>query len=138
MSIEERRKAIIDAMSGSEYISNMELEFLELEEDSAVARFPFADRFLNPYGSVHGGFLYSVADTVAGSLAAMSGNYCTTADGSMNFFEPAINTQYVYCYATIKRKGKHLINVSVELKNDDGMLLDDASINYFVIKQAEI
>lgn len=125
------RQKITDKIKLSEFICNMELEFEELTTEKAVARIPFKSKFLNPYGSVHGGFLYSLADTVAGSLAAMCGYYCTTAEGSMNFFEPAIDTEYVYCNAFCMRNGKHLVNIKIEIRDDKGNLLDDASFNYF-------
>lgn len=132
--ISKRKEKILEIIKKSEFIEYMDLEFVELDVEHALARIPFKSKFLNPYGSVHGGFLYSIADTVAGSLAAMDGVYCTTADGSLNFFEPAIDTEYVYCYAKCIRCGKHLVNVRVEIRDDNDKLLDDGSFNYFKLK----
>lgn len=129
-----RRDAILKTIEKSEFIRNMELDFIRLDDKEAIGKIPFKSKFHNPYGSVHGGLLYSLADTVAGSVACMNGVYCTTADGSLNFFEPALNTEYIYCYAKCIRCGKHLVNVRVEIKDDNGLLLDDGSFNYFKLK----
>lgn len=132
MDINEK---INELLENSEFIKYMEIEFTRLDEEEAVAKIPFKSKFLNAYGSVHGGLLYAIADTVAGAQACMSGSLCTTVDGAMNYFEPAVNTEYIYCIAKRVRCGKHLVNVKVEIKDDDGKLLDDGSFNYFRITQ---
>lgn len=131
----EIKERIYRLLEGSEFIRSMELELVKLDEFEAIGRIPFKKSFLNSYGSMHGGFLYSLADTVAGSLACMCGDYVTTVDGSMNYFEPAVSEEFIYCYAYIVRTGRHLVNVKAEIKDDNGKLLDNASFNYYRIKK---
>ena len=92
---------------------------------------PFDAKYCNPGGSMHGGCLYSLADTVAGTLAYFKGFDVTTVEGSMNFLEPAINTEYIYCTAKLKRRGKHLVTCDVEITNDAGKLLDCGIYTFF-------
>jgi len=132
------RQDIIDACNKSAYIRYLNLEFVKLEREEAIGRIPFTEDIHNPYGSVHGGCLYTLADTVAGSLACMCGKFCTTVDGSMNYFAPAMDTEYVYCYAKLVREGGSLVNVSIEIKDDDGKLLDNGSFNYFKLNSAPV
>lgn len=128
---EEQRQQIYGLINDSAFMRYLDMEFIELNREKAVARMKLDSRFVNGYGTMHGGCLYSLADTVAGSLANMSGNMCTTVDGYLNYFEPAINTQYVYCEANLVRAGRNLINVDVKVTNDDGKLLDAGVFNYF-------
>ena len=128
---EEQRQQIFNLINDSEFMRYLDIDFVELTRQKAIARMKLDARYINGYGTMHGGCLYSLADTVAGSLANMSGNMCTTVDGYLNYFEPAVNTQYVYCEAELARAGRSLINVKVRLTNDDGKLLDDGVFNYF-------
>jgi acyl-CoA thioesterase len=43
---------------------------------------------LNPQKHVHGGCLYSLADTVCGAAAASNGYLCVTLSSSINFLRP--------------------------------------------------
>lgn len=131
-TLEENIKFITDAHIGNKYLDILGLEFVELNEKTAIGRIPYKEETLNPYGFVHGGALYSMADITAGYLACiMSGNCMTTATGSLNFIAPAKNTEYIYCHATLIHGGRKLVVVRVEIKNDQGKLLDDGSFTFF-------
>lgn len=120
-----------EVLSRSGFIKLLNIEILELNETHAKGRMPFDAKYCNPGGSMHGGCLYSLADTVAGTLAYFKGFDVTTVEGSMNFLEPAINTEYIYCTAKLKRRGKHLVTCDVEITNDVGKLLDCGIYTFF-------
>lgn len=120
-----------EVLSSSGFIKLLNIEILELSETHAKGRMPFDAKYCNPGGSMHGGCLYSLADTVAGTLAYFKGFDVTTVEGSMNFLEPAINTEYIYCTAKLKRRGKHLVTCDVEITNDAGKLLDCGISTFF-------
>lgn len=130
---EKSKNEFIEFLDKSEFVRNLELEFIEMTPEYVKARMPFKDKFLNPYGTVHGGVLYALADTVAGALACLNGSLCTTIDGHLNYLEPAINTKYIYCVAKRIRAGKHLVYVTVEVLGDDGKKFDDGVFNFFKI-----
>ena len=127
-SLKER---VLGLLPESPFIRYLGIEIIELDEEHARGRMPFTDRYKNPYGTMHGGCLYALADTVAGTLANMSGEAVTTVEGGIHFLEPAADTEYVYCDAKLKRSGKHLITVEVELKDDAGKLLDCGCLSFF-------
>ena len=120
-----------EVLSSSGFIKLLNIEILELSETCAKGRMPFDAKYCNPGGSMHGGCLYSLADTVAGTLAYFKGFDVTTVEGSMNFLEPAINTEYIYCTAKLKRRGKHLVTCDVEITNDAEKLLDCGIYTFF-------
>jgi len=123
---------VYEALDKSMFIKNMGLEFVELDKTHGVGRVHFDEHIQNPYGTAHGGFLYALADTVAGSTATVAaGRFCTTIDGNMSYLEPGHNTEYIWCYADVQRVGKQLVNVKVEIRNDDGNVLDVGTFNYF-------
>lgn len=119
----------------SEYITYMGIELLSLDGEHARGRMPFADKYKNPYGSMHGGSLYAIADTIAGTLANMGGMAVTTVDGSLHFLAPAMDTEYIYCDARLRRGGAHLITVDVDITDDKGKLLDCGCFTFYKTTQ---
>lgn len=72
---------------------------------------------LNPHGTVHGGCLYTLADTVAGSaVAASCGRPCVTVSGTLEFLRPATGPK-VQCSASPKKVGRTLWVMQVELSD---------------------
>lgn len=118
-------------LNRSEYIRSLSIELLEINGNCARGRMPFDKKYCNPNGSIHGGCLYSLADTIAGTLANSTGCDVATVEGSMNFLEPAVNTGYIYCTAKIKRCGRHLVTCDVDITGDDGRLLDCGIYTFF-------
>lgn len=129
-------KAVIEKMAAeNEYMRFLGIEFLVLEEGRALGRIPYKKELVNPYGALHGGSLYSLADIVAGSAACMCGSYVTTVSGNMNFMSPAGNTEYVYCEALRLRVGKHLAVFEVKIRDEKDRLLDSGEFTFFVTSQ---
>lgn len=123
--------SMLDKLKDNEFSNHIGLEFLELNKETAVAKIPFSDKLCNPYGSIHGGVLYSFADIVCGTLACTCGNYCTTVDGNMQYILPAVNTEYILCEARIIKSGTHMVYVSAEIKTAEGNLIDAASFTFY-------
>lgn len=74
---------------------------------------------LNPHGTVHGGCLYTLADTVAGSaVAASCGGPCVTVSGTMEFLRPATGAT-VHCEASPKKLGSTICTMQVVLTDQD-------------------
>ncbi|HOO28447.1 MAG TPA: PaaI family thioesterase [Lachnospiraceae bacterium] len=125
------REILLQVIEENEYMRLLGLEMLQLEKGYGKGRMPYKKMLTNPYGMLHGGSLYSLADIVCGTVASMSGQYVTTVNGSMNFMQPAINTEYVYCEAKAVREGEHLVVFDVLIKADDGRILDNGSFTFF-------
>ena len=130
-TFEDNKKVMTEVLLNDDFSRHLGIEILEFEEKYIRARIPFKKPLQNNYGSVHGGVLYSFADILAGTVACMSGKFCTTVEGSMNYLEPAKSREYIYCEAKRVRGGNHLVVVKVKIKNDDGTLLDDGSFTFY-------
>ena len=70
---------------------------------------------LNPHGTVHGGCLYTLADTVAGSaVAASRGRPCVTVSGTLEFLRPATGPR-LHCTTRPKKLGGTICTMQVEV-----------------------
>ena len=66
------------------------------------------DRHLNPLGTVHGGCLYTLADTVAGFAAASCGFEGPTLSGNMYFLRPTMGVKKLTCESRVVKNGKRI------------------------------
>lgn len=117
------------------YMQHLGIELLAVEQGYVKARMPYSLKITNTYGSIHGGALYSFADTVAGIAACTYGTCSSTIDGSMNYIRPAMNTRYVICEATEVRQGRQVSVYRTEIFNDDGLLLDTGTFTLYMMDQ---
>lgn len=87
---------------------------------------------LNPHGTVHGGCLYTLADTVAGTaVAAACGKPCVTANSSMEFLRPATGSR-VFCSVRPKKLGRVLCVMAVELTGESGKAVATGTFTFAV------
>ncbi len=117
------------------YAEGLGIELLELRQGYARARMPYRLENANPYGSLHGGVLYSLADIICGLAACTYGQYSSTIGGTMHYVRPALNTRYVICEARELRQGRHVSVYQAELTNDEGLLLDMAEFSFYMLEQ---
>jgi len=66
------------------------IEMVEVSDGRATARMVLDERHFNPIGSVHGGCIFSLADTVAGAAAFSLGKCCTTLSAHTSFLKAAM------------------------------------------------
>jgi len=128
---EEMIKVAREFLKESPFINFLGIELLELTDTYAKGRMPFKKEYHNPYGTMHGGCLYALADTIAGTVANMSGKVVTTVEGNLHYLEPGWKTEYIYCEATLIRSGKNLVTVNADIKDDNGKLLDCGYFTFF-------
>lgn len=123
-----------DIVERNPFAAYIGMELLELTEGHARARIRFQPRHENIYGGMHGGCVFSLADTIAGVAAASYGRPVTTLNASMNYMRPVTDTKYLYGEASVQRHGMTISVVRVELTNDDGKVLADGSFTYYALQ----
>ena len=99
------------------------IELTELSNGYAKATMKVTTEFLNPIGSLHGGCLYTIADTVGGAAASSYGIYVTTIDGNFHYLRAGINTKEIHATATEIKKGKKISVYSISVKDQDDVEL---------------
>lgn len=115
------------------YAQFLGMEFVKLRKGYSLSRMKYKKELANPYGLLHGGSLYSLADITAGASACMCGHYVTTVSGSLSFLLPARDTEYVYCEAEELRQGRHLAVFDIKIRDDKKHILDNGEFTFFVM-----
>lgn len=86
---------------------------------------------INPFGTVHGGALTALADTVAGCCACADGRTCVTMGCSMEFLRPALGPLLV-CEAEPKKLGKTLSVIQIAIKNTENKPVVTGTFTFFM------
>ena len=76
------------------FIRHNGIRIVSVDEERSVLEAEITDNSRNVWGSVHGGFLYTMADTAAGAFARIRyGRRNVTLNGSMNYLRPTTHSR---------------------------------------------
>lgn len=103
-----------------------------VEPDLAVYRLEIRPETRNPYGMVHGGALYTMADDAAGGAAHSDGRHYVTQSGNLHFLD---NRAHGVIRATgrVRHRGRSTVLVAVDITDEAGTILAAGTFSYFCV-----
>jgi acyl-CoA thioesterase len=121
---------IINEVNDSiKFAKHNKIYITKIEKGSAEGEMLITDDNMNRYGTVHGGALFSLADTVAGAAAASHGTVCVTLSANINYFRAAVSGKIkAAAYETSRTRKTGLYEVEL---NDEEGLIAKASYTYY-------
>ena len=93
------------------------LKLIEYTDGVFVCSLPVTESLMNPNKVVHGGALYSLADTGMGGAVYSSlsdGEYTATIEIKISYFKPVSNGK-VICKSKVINQGKRIVSLESEL-----------------------
>ena len=134
MAADQDRKALIQLIERAPFSALLGLNIETAANGSATVRMPFDLRLLNeggPTAPVHGGAITALADVAAcaavWSLAATTRS--ATVSITVNYTGFAVSSDLI-ARARVKRHGKRIASVSVEIADASDALIADALVTY--------
>ena len=109
-------------------------ELETVEQDRAVYRLDIRPESKNPYGMVHGGALYTMADDAAGAAVHTDGRHYVTQHGDLHFLKNQPSGT-IRAEGRVRRRGKGTCLAMVDITNEAGELLATGQFTYFCIDQ---
>ena len=106
----EREIQTEDLMRGNAFMFHNYIEMESAERDKAVFKLVIRPESKNPYGIVHGGAIYTMADNAAGAVAHSDGRYYVTQTSSLHFLRNQAEG-VVRAEARIRHRGNLHISV---------------------------
>ena len=97
------------------------LRFTKLEKGYSQCTLEVVDKLLNPHKVVHGGVLYSMADTGMGAAAYTNlakNEICATIEIKINYFK-ATKAGVLTCNTYVIHQGKKIVTMESEISNND-------------------
>ena len=109
------------------------IEILEIKEGYAKGKIAAEHFHENQYGGIHGGCMYSLADTITGVAAISYGRMVTTVDGNFHYLSPAPGKQNIYCEAKVQRQGKTLGVYDCKIYGEDEKVYATGVFTFFAL-----
>lgn len=119
----------------TKFASLLGLKIIDADVGYCKAEMEVKEIYKNPLGTVHGGCLYTLADTIGGFAAASCGMIGPTVSGSMYFLRPAKDTQRLICEASIMKKGKRIRISEIKIYGDNGEEIARSLIEYMDLQK---
>lgn len=110
-----------DGSGGHPFGDLIGLEFLELKEGTSRCRIELIPRLMNPHGVVHGGVIYSMADTgMGGALYTRLDpqQICATVEIKIHYFR-AVSKGTLECTTRIVHLGKRIAVLESDVSCDE-------------------
>jgi len=106
-------------------------------EGDVTVRMPFGEHILNAGGPgvpIHGGAIAALADFAACAAVWTMPETRSSATISMtvNYIAPAVKTDLV-ARARVRRAGKRIASIAVEIRDHQGALVADALVTYKIV-----
>ncbi|MGH3628273.1 MAG: PaaI family thioesterase [Sciscionella sp.] len=126
--------AVLSELEQGPFSSALGLKLEARAEGDVTVRMPFSEGILNTGGPgvpIHGGAIASLADFAACAAVWTLAEARSSATISMtvNYIAPAVKTDLI-ARARIRRAGKRIASIAVEIRDQQGALIADALVTY--------
>ena len=124
-------KNIIDYYIKSRFVEHCGIDFEENSQDGSITTITeVMPMHMNGAGHVHGGMLFTIADTTGGANARRYTDHLVTLDSDFHFLT-SNTTRYLYGTAELIRNGRAVIVMKVYIKDDNGETFAEGTFTYY-------
>lgn len=123
---------IRQATEHNPFMEHNHIELERVEMDRAVFKLDIRPESCNPYGMVHGGAIYTMADNAAGFVAHIDGRYYVTQTSSLHFLRNQ-SKGTVRAYATVRHRGHSTCLVAVDILGEEDKLIATGEFTFFCV-----
>ena len=111
------------------------LELEEAEDDRALLRLTAVANSCNPYGIIHGGALYTLADSACGTAIHSDGRAYVTQRGELSYLSNRRMGDTVWGEARVIHRGRSTSLIHVDIRDAEGVVLATGDFSYFCVDQ---
>lgn len=112
------------------FANQMGMKVTKMEPGFAEVVMPIEPGHMNPYNTVHGGVLYTIADMAGGSAAVSRGEAICTVNSDFHFLSAGIGVSCLYATGKELKAGRQLMVYDVLVKDQNGKLLCEGTFTY--------
>jgi acyl-CoA thioesterase len=113
------------------------LKFIKMEKGFCRAELKITDSLLNPYDTLHGGVVYSMADTgMGGALSTLmeEGERCSTIEIKINYLK-SMRSGRLVCETKVIHHGKNIAFLESVVKDQEDRLVATATGTFNIFKK---
>ena len=108
------------------------IELERVEKDRAVFKLDIRPESYNPYGLIHGGAIYTLADNATGAAAHSDGRYYVTQTSALHFLRNQSEGE-IQADARVRHRGHSTCLVAVDILGEDEKLLATGEFTFFCV-----
>ena len=108
------------------------IQLRQVELGKAEAVLEMGPNSVNPYGRIHGGALYTLADCAGGMACRTDGRRYVTLDGTLHFIRSADHGT-ITAAASVIHRGRTTSVVGVRITDQDDTLLATGDFTFFCL-----
>ena len=112
------------------YIRENGLHVTAISAQEIVMQGELTEKAKNLYGTVHGGFLFLMADSAAGILARADGRRYVTLDANIHFLRSA-DHGVLTARGTVVRRGRTTCIVDIEITDEEKNMLAKSTVTMY-------
>lgn len=116
---------------GNGFSDFLGIKTIKMEEGYAEGELPVKPEYYNTQGIIHGGLLFTLADTIGGSAARSYGKEVVTVNANMEYLAAGENVEIIYAYAQVLKHGNRISRYQVELYDQTKKLLATGNFTYY-------
>ena len=116
------------------FMSYNGLYIVEAKENYVKIGVDITEKSLNPFGIVHGGLIYTLADSAMGIALATTGRSGVTVNSTIDYLTPGKGKK-LFADTEIVKDGKSIVVFRVNIKDENDTLVSVASGTYYIIKK---
>ena len=133
--------AILDWMkTRNPFWALLGMRIVEIKKGWAVVQLPIEDKLTNAIGLVHGGAIFSAADSAVGmALVGMTNRNenISTLEMKINYMKP-VKGKAIIAEAKIIHRGSQTAIGDVEVRDDDRNLISKGLATYAIFKKNQL
>lgn len=114
------------------FIFSNNFRIVKVEDNYCELEGNITDSSLNPYGIIHGGYIFGLADTAAGIAAKTCGKSAVTLNSTIDYLKVA-HSDKIKAIAKCLKSGKTISVYEVFIYDNKDNLIAKASVSYFYI-----
>ncbi len=124
--------------ASNKFMDLVGIKITEMEPGYAAGEITLTEHHRNVIGSVHGGCIFTLADTVSGAAAISMGYRATTISSDFHFLSPALTCQKLISSARLIKDGKTIGVYDVDVRDENGKLLSKGTFSYFNLEKIDL
>ena len=115
------------------FISNNNIKVEEVKENYAKLSSTIEEKSLNPYGIVHGGLLFGLADTAMGIAAKTTGQNAVTINSQIDYLKPGKGSKIIAIAEALK-VGKTISVYKCNIYDEKEELISSVTGTFYFIQ----
>ena len=123
---------LMDSRNNQKDFTNfLGIKTIKMSEGYAEGELKIKPEYYNSQGILHGGLLFTVADTIGGSAARSYEKQVVTVNANMEYLAAGENVETLYAYAKTLQHGNRISRYQVELYDQTKKLLATGNFTYY-------